>query len=83
MSDDDDARWREVDRELDQLRRDTTADMDRLIELLARGDAAPERDVLSQVAVIIMRHQQLALTVLRHLNYEVRRQRQDLRTLSP
>ncbi|HJQ55970.1 MAG TPA: hypothetical protein VJ890_03635 [Vineibacter sp.] len=75
----DEVRWGKIDTEVEELRRQAQADMGKVIELLSRGDALRRPEMLAQIAILVMRHQQVTLTMLRHLNWEVRLMRRQLR----
>lgn len=73
MSDEDEARWVTVDRELEGLRKRATSGLERLMTLVAeRGDALERRELLVELALMLMLHQQVMLALLRNLQWEVR-----------
>lgn len=79
MTEADEAHWATIDAELEQLRKDATGDLQRLVELVARrGDALERREMLVEMAIAIMRHQQVMLALLRHLQWDVRALRRQM-----
>lgn len=75
---DDETRREEIDRELEQLRKDSAADLTRLIVALIKGDTATDSEKLGQVAVMLLRQQQITHATVRHMLGELRLLRRDV-----